>query len=242
MFTLMRLRWPQCAESIHLFWEVEAARMVHPSSATRSHWTRNSLAASIVEPRRRCIGTWTIIPLAGIDATRVTVQLWHWTCGAIRITTLAGKVRPRLRRVSVDDKQFDDFARILAGPTSRRATVRSIGGGALGAVFGSSALPMQGRAKKEGQGQEEEDAPACANAARSAAARGSSVVMMSVRSAVPLTPSAATLAPALVPAGSSEPLRKPWGNDAAPSECCPPERQWFTTRGWCAVAPPGRAR
>jgi hypothetical protein len=32
---------------------------------------------------------------------------------------------------------------------------------------------------------------------------------------------------------------KPWGNDAAPWECCPPERQWFTNTGLVRCCPTG---
>ena len=32
---------------------------------------------------------------------------------------------------------------------------------------------------------------------------------------------------------------RPWGNDDAPSECCPPERQWFTTVGLVRCCPEG---
>jgi len=39
----------------------------------------------------------------------------------------------------------------------------------------------------------------------------------------------------------AEPNRcgQPWGNDAAPSECCPPERQWFTSTGLVRCCPAG---
>lgn len=33
---------------------------------------------------------------------------------------------------------------------------------------------------------------------------------------------------------------RPIGNDAAPQECCPPERQWFTTTGLVRCCPPGK--
>ena len=32
---------------------------------------------------------------------------------------------------------------------------------------------------------------------------------------------------------------KPWGNDSAPDECCPPERQWFTRTGIIRCCPTG---
>ena len=32
---------------------------------------------------------------------------------------------------------------------------------------------------------------------------------------------------------------RPYGNDAAPNECCPPERQWFTTTGLVRCCPAG---
>ena len=146
----------------------------------------------------------------------------------------------------MDDKRFDDFARILGGPASRRSTVRSIGGGALGAVLGLLGLADIEAGKKKGKGKGKgkdkkkkrcsgsrkcgkhccgNGTFCCDDARKVCCANGSECC----------NPGSGT--------GSccSSPNRcgRPYGNDAAPYECCPPERQWFTTAGLVRCCPAG---
>ena len=85
--------------------------------------------------------------------------MWHADCDLEIISTdrLGSTV---VRKTAVDGKRFDDLAKLLAGPASRRSTVRSASG-ALGAMFGLLGLTESEAGKKKGKGKGKKKKKGC---------------------------------------------------------------------------------
>jgi hypothetical protein len=141
----------------------------------------------------------------------------------------------------VDDKRFDEFAKLLAVPASRRATVRSVTGGALAAMLGLLGRAGTDAKKKKGTGKSKKKSCSgfrkCGN---KCCDKGKFCCDDARKLCCPKNAECCNIGSGT---GSccSPPNRcgKPWGNDAAPSVCCPPERQWFTATGIVRCCPSG---
>jgi hypothetical protein len=141
----------------------------------------------------------------------------------------------------VDDRRFDEIAKLLAGSVSRRSTVRSASS-ALGAMFGLLGLTESEAGKKKGKRKGKGKKKRCSGSRKCGKAccgKGQFCCDDARKVCCADNAECCNLGSGT---GSccSPPNRcaKPIGNDAAPFECCPPERQ-FTGFGVIRCCPGG---
>ena len=148
------------------------------------------------------------------------------------------------RKTTVDDKRFDEIAKLLTGPASRRSTVRSCYGGRARRHARSARSYRDRREEERARGREKKKGcRAGARAGKRAAAKGSSAAMIRARSVAERL--------RVLQFGSRDRLLLPHPPAAAASHGVttphPPSAAHRSgsgspTRDWCAAAPAGRAR
>jgi hypothetical protein len=149
----------------------------------------------------------------------------------------------------MDDGRFDAFTRALSDAESRRGVLGRLL--VVAGILGSAALPdaaearkRKGKGRKKGKGkkkprQREKSPPGeqCGSAlctdGRFCCDDQRAICCSPGDSCCNLGPGTGICCP------SPNRCGRPWGNDNAPSECCPPERQWFTHTGVVRCCPPG---
>ena len=129
------------------------------------------------------------------------------------------------------------FAKFLAGPVSRRSTVRSCHCEARSAPCSvCSVLPRPTRRRKEGQ-EEKEGLLRRAQVRESVLRQGAVLLRRCAQGLLRqrLRVLQCRVRDRLLLRAPRTAAASHVGNDAAPSECCPPERQWFTEHGTGAL-------
>ena len=156
----------------------------------------------------------------------------------------------------MDDKRFDALAKFVGEPTTRRWAFRSLTGGAFGAVLGLLGLTETEAGKKgkkkrggggggggnDGKGKGKGKKPSCSGlrkCGKRCCGKRQFCCDDARKVCCPDNAECCNVGPG-TGACCSPPNRcaKPIGNDAAPSECCPPERQ-FTGFGVIRCCPGG---
>jgi hypothetical protein len=142
----------------------------------------------------------------------------------------------------MDDKRFDALAKFVGEPTTRRSTVHSLIGGAFGVVLGLLGLAESEAKKNKGKDKGKKKKRCSGGRKCGKNCCGKSQFCCDDARKV-CCPDGAECCNPGSGTGSCCPAPnrcgKPWGNDAAPNECCPPERQWFTTTGLVRCCPTG---
>src|SRR5687767_3257547 len=135
----------------------------------------------------------------------------------------------------MDDARFDELTKGLSA-SSRRSLIAAAGTAALAALFGhdaaDEALARKRKKKKKKKPPEPCGAATCA-AGQFCCDDEREVCCANGSDCCNPGPGTGSCCP------SPNRCGRPIGNDAAPSECCPPERQWFTNTGLVRCCPTG---
>ncbi|MGH2615267.1 MAG: hypothetical protein ACRDJC_08515 [Thermomicrobiales bacterium] len=140
----------------------------------------------------------------------------------------------------MEGQRFDELTRLVGEPGSRRAAMRALGGSVLGVVLGLGGLAgleaKKKKRKKKGKKKKQRPEPCgavicpvgqfcCDPTDGTCCAKGDSCCNPE--------PGSGTCCPSPSRCG------RPWGNDSAPFECCPPDRQFLTSVDLVRCCPAG---
>ena len=158
----------------------------------------------------------------------------------------------------MDQDRFDDLARSLTTATPRRSAVRGLAGALLAGLFGwhgdqdaeahnerekckkindkdkrQRCVEQAEEHKKKHKKKSERCGPATCSSGTFCCDDARGVCCASGSECCNLGPGTGSCC------ASPNRCGRPYGNDAAPNECCPPERQWFTATGLVRCCPAG---
>lgn len=138
----------------------------------------------------------------------------------------------------MDGPNFDDLSRRVGTSLSRRRALWSLGGVLGGLAAALPDAPDVAGKKKRKKKKKKKKGERCGSVrcrANQLCCDPANGVCCSKRGASCCNPGPGTGACCAGPNRCG----RPWGNDAAPFACCPPERQWFTSAGLVRCCPPG---
>lgn len=137
----------------------------------------------------------------------------------------------------MDSQQFDDLVKRFAEPASRRSSLRSMGAAAVGGVFAFAGLADAAVGKKKKKKKKKKKGERCGarTCAKSQFCCDDTSQLCCTKGGECCNPGSGTGSCCDAPNRCG----LPFGNDSAPRECCPPERQWFTSVGLVRCCPPG---
>jgi hypothetical protein len=146
-------------------------------------------------------------------------------------------------RGSMDDSRFDELTKGL-GAASRRSLVAAAGAAALAALFGREGVDeaVARRKKRKGKGKNKKKDRGVPEPCGGETVCTAGSFCCDDQQELCCAPGSECCNPG-AGTGSCCPspnrCGRPWGNDNAPFECCPPERQWFTYTGIVRCCPEG---